>query len=334
MVIWNSKKQKIIQLVRLLKRIKLERLMNAQAYRRRINMNNSTTNIRLEMEKLRQKNLALRNYYLDIFIQNKKIEMLDIHKKINNIKETPQPVVSETPAEDIVAKEIETETTVAIIPKILVIIATHINNSLRLKSLTTIMNFLSNVPNIDIIIVNSTQTGFADIIKKSFSDKYLKYFEIKNDNYFGFSKWYYGIVTTNLTDYKFVTFINDSILIHSDITHFFDYTRLKDVDLYGYNDSSQMGYHYQTYLFSIKVTALHNFIRMLNENTKFVKTYMDAVRYYEVNLPNYFTNRDCFLKIAHFPSQKNKNIFHNNDFLYLKLKNNGLLPFSKLKRIL
>ena len=60
---------------------------------------------------------------------------------------------------------------------------------------------------------------------------------------------------------------------------------------------------------------------------------MDAVRYYEISLPNFFTNKDCFLKIAHFPSQRDKNIFHNNDFLYLKLKNSGLLPFSKLKRI-
>ena len=141
-------------------------------------------------------------------------------------------------------------------------------------------------------------------------------------------------MNVDVNNYEFVTFLNDSIIIHSPIIHFFDYTRLKNVDLYGYNDSSQINYHYQTYFFSIKVSALHNFIRMFHEKKTLVKSYMDAVVHYELRLLDYFPNRDCFLKIAHFPFQRGKNIFSENDLLYFKLRKGGVLPFSKLKRII
>jgi hypothetical protein len=105
------------------------------------------------------------------------------------------------------------------------------------------------------------------------------------------------------------------------------------VDLYGYNNSTQINHHYQTYLFSIRNSNLQHFIKMINDNKNLIKTYMDAVTYYELRLVDYYPNRDCFLKIAYFPSQKGNNIFFNNDFLYIKLRDSGLLPFTKLKRI-
>lgn len=217
--------------------------------------------------------------------------------------------------------------------RILVIISCHTENQMRFTAILLIMKYLAEIDNIDVVVVNTKNTPLSGMVKSIFKSKYLNYYEIDNDQYYGFSKWYFGLISTDYKQYKFVTFINDSILIHNSIKHFFDYTRFKDVDLYGFNDSSQIKPHYQSYIFSVKTSAIHNFIRMFHENKSKVHSYMDAVYYYELQLFNYFTNRDCFLKIANFPSQVGKNIFFNNDFLYVKLRDSGLFPFTKLKRI-
>ena len=344
MVRMSNKKHNIIKLIALLKRIKMQR----------------SGGRRSDIANIIRKNMLIRSYYIDGFIKNKKKEMLETQQAIDEMfrKMVVSPFIpsknedeydddDEDEDEDENKDEDEDENkakqninpiipfeAVNNIPKILVVIACHINNNLRLISLKSIMYFLSRVKNIDIIIVNSTNTPFAGYIKETFQGKILNYFEINNDNYFGFSKWEYGIVNTDIINYEFVTFINDSIILHSDITHFFDYTRFKNVDLYGYNDSSQVDYHYQTYLFSIKVTALHIFIKMIRENKKNINSYLETVLNYEVKLPCYFNNKDCFLKIAHLPLHRGKNIYHDNDLLYFKLKKSGLLPISKLKRIL
>ena len=217
--------------------------------------------------------------------------------------------------------------------KILVVIACHTNNNIRFNSIASIMKCLEEVDNIDIIIVNSANTHLSKFVQNAFKNKYFKYLEMNNDNYFGFTKWHYGVKSVDITKYKFTTFINDSILVHYSLKHFFDYTRLTDVDLYGYNNSTQIHHHYQTYLFSIKNSNLQQFIKMINDNKTLIKTYFDAVTHYELKLLDYYPNRDCFLKIAYLPSQKGNNIFFNNDFLYVKLRDSGLLPFTKLKRI-
>ena len=217
--------------------------------------------------------------------------------------------------------------------KILVVVSCHTNNSLRLKSIQLIMRYLKQVENIDIVLVNSKGLPLSDYVKNYYKNDYCNYYEVHNDQYYGFSKWYYGLIQQKFMNYKYITFINDSILIHHPIKHFFDYTRFKDVDFYGYNDSSQCNHHYQSYFFSIKNTAIVNFLKMFDEKRKLVHSYMDAVIHFELSMFQYFVNRDCFLKIAHLPFHQGKNIFSDNDLLYFNLRNYGLLPFTKLKRI-
>lgn len=217
--------------------------------------------------------------------------------------------------------------------RILVIISCHTNSQLRLKSIQLLMHALKEVEDIDIIIVNSKGLTLSHFVKDRYKNDYIGYYEIHNDQYYGFSKWYYGLIQTEFMKYKFITFINDSIIIHRPIKYFFDYTRFKNVDLYGFNDSSQITYHYQSYFFSVKNTAIVNFLKMFDENRRFVHSYMDAVFHLELRMLNYFSSRDCFLKIAYFPFNRDKNIFAQNDSLYFKLRYYGLLPFTKLKRI-
>jgi hypothetical protein len=217
--------------------------------------------------------------------------------------------------------------------KILVIISCHTDGRLRWNAINSIMTYLSKVNNIDIVIVNSSFLPLSDILKKTYFNQYINYYEIPNDHFYGFSKWYYALQFIDYKKYKFTTFINDSILVNNDINHFFDYTRVKNVELYGYNDSNQINYHYQSYLFSIKSECMYKFIKLFNDFKHLIKSYNDVVNYYELKMINFFDTKDCFLKLTDFPSQNGQNIFFTNDCLYNNIRKLGCLPFIKLKRI-
>lgn len=267
----------------------------------------------------------VKNYNITDDDNSEKIGLYSLHLLINNIKNDFN--------EEVQVVQGKSSTNIFHKDRILVIISCHTNNRLRLKSIQLIMHFLKEVENIDIIIVNSKGLPISGFVKEHYKNDYFKYYEINNDQYYGFSKWYYGLIQNDFMKYKFITFMNDSILINQSIKHFFDYTRYKNVDLYGYNDSSQLTHHYQSYFFSVKNTAIVHFLRLFEDNKRFVRSYNDAVHYLELRMFQYFSNRDCFLKIGHFPFNHSKNIFIQNDFLYFKLRQYGLLPFTKLKRI-
>ena len=64
-----------------------------------------------------------------------------------------------------------------------------------------------------------------------------------------------------------------------------------------------------------------------------MNSYLDVVTNGELMLIKWIPNNKCFLSIGNIPSNNQRNIFLNNDDLYTILKNNNLLPFSKLKRL-
>lgn len=252
----------------------------------------------------RKKILELNNRKMYEFINNKKLEMEEIKIKGDELED-----------------------------KILVIISCYTDNRLRFNAINSIMNNLLKVKNIDIVIVNSTNLPLSSVIKNTYENNYIKYYEIPNDNFYGFSKWYYALQNMDYSDYKFITFINDSILLHNSINHFFDYTRVKDVEFFGYNDSNQIKYHIQSYLFSIKTDFIYKFKQLFNDFKKYIRSYNDVVNYYELNLLEYFDSSDCFLKLTEFKCQNGKNIFFTNDNLYFKIRDAGCIPITKLKRI-
>jgi hypothetical protein len=108
----------------------------------------------------------------------------------------------------------------------------------------------------------------------------------------------------------------------------------KNVELYGYNDSTQITYHYQSYLFGIKKESIHKFISHYESVRHLLTDYLSVVSNIELKLTSIFQSKDCFLKIGNFYKHKDRNIFFNNDSFYIKLMKNQLLPFVKLKRLI
>jgi hypothetical protein len=216
--------------------------------------------------------------------------------------------------------------------KMLTIMACHTNSSLKLKTILNNIRYFRFINN-DIIIINSSNTPYSKELETACNARRLKYIEIQNNSHLDIGKWMHVLKTTSIESYNFVVFTNDSYFINNPICHFYNKMVTRNVELYGYNDSTQETPHYQSYLFGIKREAVHKFIAHYESHKNLLTDYLSVVSNIELKLMNIFQKKDCFLKIGNFYYHKNKNIFFNNDRLYFQLIKHGLLPFFKLKRV-
>jgi len=217
--------------------------------------------------------------------------------------------------------------------KTLTIMACHTDTSLKLKTILNNIKYFRFINN-DIIIINSIDTKYSKALEMACNVRGLKYIEIPNSSHLDVGKWMNVLKTTNIESYNFVVFTNDSYFINNSIWHFYNKMVAKNIELYGYNDSTQLSYHYQSYLFGVKREAIHKFIAHYESHKDLLTDYLSVVSNIELKLTHIFQTKDCFLKIGNFYHHKDKNIFFNNDKLYIKLVNHALLPFFKLKRII
>jgi len=227
--------------------------------------------------------------------------------------------------------------------KILTIFACHADKEIKFKTILNNIQYLM-YPNNEIIIVNSANELYNNELKNYLDNHDLlknivKYVEIPNDKNRDIGKFVFvlnNILSDNSIkkDYDFVVLVNDSIIIKKSLRYFYNTFIKINKELFAYNDSSEIKYHYQSYLFSIKFNAIHKFIDHFNNNKNDIHVYMDLVLKIELELVNIYANNcDCFLKIANLPINSGKNIYFNNHFLYNMLYSSGVLPFIKLRAL-
>jgi hypothetical protein len=228
--------------------------------------------------------------------------------------------------------------------KILTIFACHTKTLLKYNAVINNIPYLI-FPNNDIIIINSSNEKYSDKLKTYIStksdsnNKIIKYIEIPNDKYIDIGKYIHvlNVIETDdymKKDYDFVVLINDSIIIKKSITHFYNMIIKMNKELYAYNDSSEIKYHYQSYLYAIKYNAIHKLLDYFKSHKFEINGYKDVIDIIELELTGIYANDcDCFLKIAKLPCNINKNIYFHNDALYNLLFNNGILPFIKIRVI-
>jgi hypothetical protein len=192
----------------------------------------------------------------------------------------------------------------------------------------------------DIIIVDSINEEYAIKLKKDLSgvSKIKNFYFVKNDKIFlDFYKWMYILNMNNtlIDKYDYVLFINDSIIITHDMNGYFDYLNnsTKKINVYGFNDSTQLQYHYQSYLYMINKDTIPKFKNLYEERKPNIHDVNSLIRNLELNFYSIDESHDCYIKIG---KEENKycNIFWENDKLYEKLLSNNILCLIKLKRIL
>lgn len=218
--------------------------------------------------------------------------------------------------------------------KYLVIMACHCNTPIRFETIKKNLRYFA-FENCHKIVINSENTGFTDQLKEICNrHNNTTYYEIPNNNYIDFGKWTH--VLQNLVDYNkydYIVLTNDSYKILSSINHYLNLAAKHNVQLFGYNDSSQTRYHYQSYLFSLRKDAVNIFINRVMDPNIIINNQSDVINNFEVNMTDWFSTKKSFLKIGNYGLDVGHNIFFTNDQLYLPLKTSGLLPFTKLKRI-
>ena len=217
--------------------------------------------------------------------------------------------------------------------KYLVIMACHCNTYYKLLVIKQNIKYLIN-DSTDFLIVNSCNLSYnnqlRDFCKTNSS---ITYMESENENTYDFGKWIFGLKAFSYSKYNFIVFTNDSFIIHAPIDHYFNLVYKNNAELYGYNSSTEIRYHYQSYLFSIKVESINKFINNFNIKRDSIRNQQDIIRNYEVTMTDWFITKKCFLNIGILPSNKERNIFFTNHTLYSNLKKTNLLPFTKIKSI-
>ena len=216
--------------------------------------------------------------------------------------------------------------------KYLVIMACHCDSKIKADTIPSNLKYFQFKP-VDIILINTCDLPYNSMIRNTCETNNIKYFEMENTPTCDFGKWVKVLQETDYSVYDYIVFTNDSFIIKAPITHFFNLISKNDVELYGYNDSTQNNYHYQSYLFSLKKEAIPIFINKYNEKKDIITGQTDVINNYEIGMSQWFNTKNCFLKIGNFNSNKGHNIYFTNDKLYTLLNTQLLLPFIKIKRI-
>jgi len=220
--------------------------------------------------------------------------------------------------------------------KFLVVIATHTDSEIKRSSIRDNIIYLRQNNNLEFAVINSSDIDGNEEMKDYYEYNDIEYYEIPNDKAYDFGKWYHVLKEKmlSLKDYDYVVLTNDSYVLSSSLSYFFNLCIEKDVEIYGYNDSDEDKYHYQSYLFALKSSAVSIFCSFVESKLKTLKNQVDVINQCELKLLDKFNTYDCFLKISECPKNNKKNVFFKNDSLYSQLKACGLLPFTKIKRIL
>jgi hypothetical protein len=211
--------------------------------------------------------------------------------------------------------------------------ACHSNSQLKIDTIKKNLRYFA-FENCHKIVINSENTDFTKQLKEiTGRHNNTTYYEIPNNNYIDFGKWVHVLShLVNYNEYDYIVLTNDSYTIHNSINHYLNLAAKYNLELFGYNDSTEVKYHYQSYLFILRKDAVPTFINRVSVPGLVINRPYDVVLNYEVNMTEWFSTHKCFLKIGNFELERGHNIFFTNDKLYLPLKKTGLLPFTKLKR--
>jgi hypothetical protein len=185
-----------------------------------------------------------------------------------------------------------------------------------------------NYNNIHKIIINSNNSQYkVQLEEVCLSFENTSYYETNKLSYGDYGKW--CDVLLNMVDYSkynYILLTNDSYRISSSINHYFNLMYKFDVDIYGYNDSTECNYHVQSYLFALKQEAVQTFITHINDIK--INNKKDIIDKFELKMLDWFDTHDSFLTIGNYKINEKKNIFSGKNKLYVSLKNSGLLPFE------
>ena len=212
----------------------------------------------------------------------------------------------------------------------LVIIACHLDSHIKIYTLSQNIKNLEYF-NTHFVIVYSKDQPYNDQLL-IMNKKNCTLIEVENDYFHDFSKWYFVLKQTNISNYSHILFTNDSFLIKEPIYYFYKFISATKKELVAFSSSNEYIYHYQTYLFSIKSSKVNEFVSMFErfQSNDYSKQLLIKM---EINLYYLYDNKTCFVDLGNLGINNKKNIFFHNPKLYQILAKEKILPFIKLKML-
>ena len=218
---------------------------------------------------------------------------------------------------------------------ILGLIANHTSNNIKynisLNNISLIKKYLK-----DIIIIDSKNKSYAEDLKFELKDenKIKEYLFTQNNNCYDFGKWIFVLENFDYTEYDYILFLNDSIILTENIDDYFYYIEnvTDSINIYGYNDSMQNQYHYKSYCFLLNISIINKFIEFFYKNKKLIVNLDSLVNNIELYLHTIDDNRDCFLKIGN-DYNMSKNLYWENEVLNQYLLSKNIFGIIKIKKI-
>jgi hypothetical protein len=188
-------------------------------------------------------------------------------------------------------------------------------------------NYKNLKKNFDDIIVIDLNNNYSLNLKK----KIEKNKDIKNEHIICESKDFIEkiiIIKEKIIDYEIITFIQDKHIYISKLNDYFTHVINSNYEFYCLTDSTEIFYHMQLYIFSIKKSIIKLFI----DNCIIILKHKNNFDHnsYKLNYLKYitelFVNRSIFIKVAYLDIIVNKNILLIDNNFYYELVKNDILP--------
>ena len=136
----------------------------------------------------------------------------------------------------------------------------------------------------------------------------------------------------NYKDIDSLTIILDDYIYLNNLQNYFDFTFTSNYDLVSFTDSTEIFYHLQINLLTIKKNSLNFFKNLIGDfSSKKLYDYNLLSLDFLKELTNKITNRTAYCKTAYIESVEKKNIYLSNSEYYYYLLSREILPIINVK---
>jgi len=137
----------------------------------------------------------------------------------------------------------------------------------------------------------------------------------------------------DLKDVEAVSIILDDSIYITNLKEYFDFCYKSNYDLISFTDSTEMFYHLQINVLTIKKDTINFFKNLVNDFSKKKKMLDSNLLYLDFlkELTTKVSNRTAFCKTAYIESIENKNIYLVDNDHYYYLLDRNILPIINIK---
>ena len=183
----------------------------------------------------------------------------------------------------------------------------------------------------EIYICDETNKYSEQLQKKTKNIRNLIKFE-NVDQFNNFQKMDILFKTIKDENINSITIILDDYIYLNNLNSYFEFVNKCSYDLISFTDSTELFYHLQINLFTIKKEQINTVKKIINDYS--IKNKNDyAMMYLEFlkELVNQIKNKTAFCKTAYIESVEKKNIYLSNTEYYYYLLSREILPIIKVK---